>query len=186
MWGNCFSGILLYAYCQFLLSFFKLWFQPKTFPEAPDLFHLFFSLLALCILAFPYTEKVQAIHTLHSLNNHSLPFLQVSIIHLSLLTWKNKHLLHVQSHSSACFFAPPNLLRDLVLSGISSFTTPASSSSCPLSYKIYSTILSLDNLPLASVITPVTLSSYLLLLLFLKLLGRIDCIQQGHFCTMLL
>lgn len=53
-------------------------------------------------IAFPYTEKVQAIHTLHSLNL-LLPFLQASIIHLSLLTWKNKCLLYVQSHSSACF-----------------------------------------------------------------------------------
>ena len=72
VWGNGFSGVLLHAYGQFLLPFLSVYFQAfETFPEAPNLFLLFFSSLVLDILAFCYTEKFQAIH-------HAFPQLPAS------------------------------------------------------------------------------------------------------------
>lgn len=103
---------------------------------------------------------------------------------LPLLTWKDRCLCYVQSQLLHLFSVSSNLLRDLAPSAISSFMTPASS--CSLWYKIYSTFLNLRNLSLISVIGPITHSNYPLLLLFLKLLGRTDYIQQVHFCTTLL
>lgn len=175
MRSSCFSVLVYGAHGQVLLPFLRGWFLAfKASPEASASSFLFSFLLVLYSHAFHFTKKFRAMS--HASPQPPAPFRKYPSYVFPSCPGR------IMSHSCSKSALPP--VQCIFFSSQGTcfiisllFHVPSLFLSCQ--YKIYSTILNLANLSLASVIAPVTLCHYPPQLLFLwKLLGRTDYIQQ--------